>query len=133
MYSETGDFFNHELHLTPTAQPQKHEVLKVMSELIILTACRTLQGQEVRKSMTSRFAKLYEDLDGGFTPINFMFPNLPLPSYRRRDRAQKEMSDFYLDIMRRRREGEGIVGIDTTTELYVETDVGVRCCRRSTT
>ena len=33
-----------------------------------------------------------------------MFPNLPLPSYKRRDIAQKKMSDFYGDIIRRRRE-----------------------------
>jgi sterol 14-demethylase len=111
MYAETAEFFSHELSLTANSRPQTHEVLTMMSELIILTASRTLQGKEVRKSMTTKFAKLYEDLDGGFTPINFMFPNLPLPSYRRRDRAQKEMSDFYLDIMRRRKEGEGEVSL----------------------
>lgn len=33
----------------------------------------------------------------------FMFPNLPLPSYKRRDVAQQKMSDFYGDIIRRRR------------------------------
>ncbi|ORY32583.1 cytochrome P450 [Naematelia encephala] len=107
MYKEATDFFEHELGLTPaTPGPKKLEALKIMSELIILTAGRSLQGKEVRASLNARFASLYEDLDGGFTPLNFMFPNLPLPSYRRRDRAQKEMSDFYLDIIRKRREGE---------------------------
>jgi sterol 14-demethylase len=80
-----------------------------MAELIILTAARTLQGKEVRDNMDSTFAKLYEDLDGGFTPLNFMFPNLPLPSYRRRDKAQKAMSDFYVGIMEKRRAGESDV------------------------
>ena len=80
-----------------------------MAELIILTASRTLQGKEIREAFNAKFAKLFEDLDGGFTPLNFMFPNLPLPSYRRRDRAQKEMSNFYLEIMRKRREGESNV------------------------
>ncbi|KZT52203.1 lanosterol 14-alpha-demethylase [Calocera cornea HHB12733] len=75
-----------------------------MSELTILTASRTLQGSEVRAQMDKSFAHLYMDLDGGFTPINFMFPNLPLPSYRRRDKAQKAMSDFYLSILQKRRE-----------------------------
>lgn len=49
------------------------------------------------------FAQLYHDLDGGFTPLNFVFPNLPLPSYRRRDRAQVAMRNFYLNIIQQRR------------------------------
>jgi len=76
-----------------------------LSEITILTASRTLQGKEVRGSLDKTFAQRYLDLDGGFTPINFMFPNLPLPSYYRRDRAQKAMSDFYVDILRKRMEG----------------------------
>jgi len=103
---ETRTFFKDELKITPADGPKKFDVLKIMQEMIILTASRTLQGKEVRESLNLRFAKLLEDLDKGFTPINFLFPNLPLPSYRRRDRAQKEMSDFYLSIMAKRREGE---------------------------
>ena len=107
MYKETEQFFEHELHFSPSSPgPKKFEVLKIMAELIILTAGRSLQGKEIRESMTAKFARDMEDLDGGFTPLNFMFPNLPLPSYRRRDRAQKAMSDFYLDIMRKRKSGE---------------------------
>lgn len=34
---------------------------------------------------------------------NFVFPNLPLPSYRRRDVAQAKMREFYIDILQRRR------------------------------
>jgi hypothetical protein len=32
------------------------------------------------------------DLGGSFTPLNFMFPNLPLESYRRRGEVHKKMS-----------------------------------------
>lgn len=35
---------------------------------------------------------------------NFVFPNLPLPSYRRRDRAQLKMREFYISILQKRRE-----------------------------
>lgn len=83
--------------------------LKAFSEITILTASRTLQGKEVRAGLDKSFAQLYSDLDGGFTSINFLFPNLPLERYRKRDRAQKAMSDFYVDILRRRREGGGLV------------------------
>lgn len=76
---------------------------KKLAELTILTASRTLQGKEVRSNLDKSFAQLYQDLDGGFTPINFLFPNLPLPSYWRRDRAQQKMSDFYVNIIEKRR------------------------------
>lgn len=76
---------------------------KAMSEMTILTAARTLQGAEIRAALDKRFADLYHDLDNGFKPINWLLPNLPLPSYRRRDRAQQAMSDFYVGIMEKRR------------------------------
>jgi sterol 14-demethylase len=119
MYSEAECFFNDELGFTPGSLPKTFEVFRKMSELIILTASRTLQGKEVRQALNSRFARLFHDLDGGFTPINFMFTNLPLPANRKRDRAQKEMSDFYLDILRKRREGESEVSRGPALEIWV--------------
>ncbi|KAL0954309.1 hypothetical protein HGRIS_003308 [Hohenbuehelia grisea] len=79
------------------------DVVNVLSEITILTASRTLQGKEVRSKLDKTFAGLYNDLDGGFTPLNFLFPNLPLESYRRRDRAHEKMSQFYVDIIQKRR------------------------------
>jgi sterol 14-demethylase len=84
--------------------------LKTLAELTILTASRTLQGKEVRASLDKSFADIYHDLDGGFTPLNFLFPNLPLPSYWRWDRAHKKMSDFYVNIIEnRRRRSEEVI------------------------
>jgi sterol 14-demethylase len=79
------------------------DVLEVLSGLTILTASRTLQGKEVRAGLDSTFAEIYKDLDGGFTPLNFLFPNLPLESYRKRDIAHKKISDFFSAIVRKRR------------------------------
>jgi sterol 14-demethylase len=85
------------------------DVLKVTQEITILTASSTLQGKEVRSNLDATFAQLYTDLDGGFTPLNFMFPNLPLESYRKRDRAQKKMAQFYINIIKARKEGTSTV------------------------
>lgn len=82
---------------------------KIMSELTIYTATRTLQGEEIRNSVDGTFADLYHDLDGGFKPINLLLPGLPLPMNIRRDRAQKKMSDFYVKIIRERREKGHVV------------------------
>ncbi|KAG8893670.1 Lanosterol 14-alpha-demethylase, partial [Tulasnella sp. 403] len=76
---------------------------KALSQITIFTASRTLQGEEVRRGLDASVADLYRDLDGGFTPINFLFPNLPLPSYYRRDRAHKKMSDFYVSVIQKRK------------------------------
>jgi sterol 14-demethylase len=73
--------------------------MDILSQITILTASRTLQGKEVRSGLDKSFSDLYNDLDGGFTPINFLFPHLPLESYRKRDRAQTKMSNFYVDIL----------------------------------
>lgn len=37
---------------------------------------------------------------------NFVFPNLPLPSYRKRDIAQRKMRKVYEDILKARRESD---------------------------
>jgi cytochrome P450 len=56
----------------PTFQAQKGtiDVCPTMAELTIYTASRSLQGKEVREKFDSSFAKLYHDLDMGFSPIN---------------------------------------------------------------
>jgi cytochrome P450 len=74
-----------------------------MSETIIFTASRTLQGKEVRDLMNSTFADYYHDLDMGFSPINFMLPWFPLPHNRRRDAAHQKMIQTYSDIVQKRR------------------------------
>lgn len=82
---------------------------KTLSEITILTASRTLQGPEVRSRLDKTFAQRFHDLDGGFAPVNMLFPNLPLESYKKRDKAQQEMSDFYVDILRDRYAGKSHV------------------------
>lgn len=78
-------------------------VMKTQPEITIFTASRCLCGDEMRKRFDTTFAKLYSDLDKGFTPINFVFPNLPLPHYKQRDFAQQKISQTYLSLINKRR------------------------------
>jgi sterol 14-demethylase len=87
------------------AQTGKIDVCPTMAELTIYTASRSLQGKEVREKFDSSFATLYHDLDMGFSPINFMLPWAPLPHNRRRDHAQRKMTQTYMDIVKERRKG----------------------------
>ncbi|KAL6451155.1 ERG11 Lanosterol 14-alpha demethylase [Candida maltosa Xu316] len=79
-------------------------VMKTQPEITIFTASRSLFGDEMRKQFDRSFAQLYADLDKGFTPVNFVFPNLPLPHYWKRDAAQQKISAHYMKEIKRRRE-----------------------------
>ncbi|CAL1716454.1 unnamed protein product [Somion occarium] len=93
------------------------DVLHAISEITILTASRTLQGKEVRDALDKTYAQVYADLDGGFTPLHWLFPHLPLPSYRKRDAAHKKMSQFYIDIIQKRRESGNQSEVDMIAAL----------------
>lgn len=79
------------------------EVMHTQPEITIFTALRTLLGDEMRSRFDTTFAQLYADLDKGFTPINFVFPHLPLPQYWKRDAAQQKISRTYMDLIQERR------------------------------
>ena len=79
------------------------ELPPIMAQITLFTASRSLQGIEVRDKLDSTFAKLYHDLDDGFQPINFMLPWFPLPQNRRRNIAQRKMTQIYTDIIKTRR------------------------------
>jgi sterol 14alpha-demethylase len=83
------------------------DIPKTMAQITLFTASRSLQGKEIREKLNSTYAELYHDLDDGFTPLNFMLPWAPLPQNRRRDIAQKKMTQLYTDIIRARRENGG--------------------------
>ncbi|KAL4785243.1 cytochrome P450 [Aspergillus varians] len=78
-----------------------------MAELTIFTAGSALQGEEVRKKLTTEFADLFHDLEKGFTPINFILPWAPLPQNRKRDIAHARMREIYEDIINERRKNTG--------------------------
>lgn len=83
------------------------DTVAAMSEITIFTASRSLQGREVREKFDSSFADLFHDLDMGFSPLNFLVPWAPLPHNRKRDAANKKITDTYTSIIRARREVKG--------------------------
>jgi sterol 14alpha-demethylase len=83
------------------------QIAPIMAQMTLFTASRCLQGKEVREKLDSSFAILYHDLDDGFQPINFMLPWMPLPQNKRRDAANRRMTQIYADIIKARRERKG--------------------------
>uniref|UniRef100_A0A7M4F4F4 Lanosterol 14-alpha demethylase n=1 Tax=Crocodylus porosus TaxID=8502 RepID=A0A7M4F4F4_CROPO len=99
---ETKDYFK------SWGQNGERNLFEALSELIILTASHCLHGKEIRSLLNEKVAQLYADLDGGFTHAAWLLPGwLPLPSFRRRDRAHREIKNiFYKVIQKRRQSGE---------------------------
>ncbi|KAI9028354.1 lanosterol 14-alpha demethylase [Phycomyces nitens] len=93
------------------------DAYSTFSKLIICTASRCLMGKEIRAALHEGVADLYYDLDQGFQPINFMFPNLPLPSYRRRDAAREKMTELFSKIIQRRKAENDNSNIDLLQAL----------------
>ncbi|KAK4703068.1 hypothetical protein P7C70_g3147, partial [Phenoliferia sp. Uapishka_3] len=103
IHGEVIDYFSKTVFENDVKSVKQMDAFTTSSEITICTATATLQGKEIRAGMDKSFADLYHDLDGGFTPLNFVFPNLPLPSYKRRDVAQLKMREFYIGILEKRR------------------------------
>ncbi|KAM3679322.1 lanosterol 14-alpha demethylase [Ammospiza nelsoni] len=82
-------------------------LFEALSELIILTASHCLHGKEIRGLLDEKVAQLYADLDGGFTHAAWLLPGwLPLPSFRRRDRAHREIKNIFYKVIQKRRKSE---------------------------
>ncbi|XP_061616963.1 lanosterol 14-alpha demethylase isoform X1 [Phyllopteryx taeniolatus] len=88
----------------------QRNLFEALSELIILTASNCLHGKEIRGLLDEHVAQLYADLDGGFSHAAWLLPGwLPLPSFRKRDKAHREIKNiFYKVIQKRRSSGEKI-------------------------
>lgn len=85
------------------------DLLVAMNELTTFIASRCLIGHEFRQNLSTEFAHLYHDLEGGLNLVAFFKPNLPLPSFKRRDRARIRMAELISQIIadRRRSGAEG--------------------------
>jgi sterol 14alpha-demethylase len=74
------------------------------------TSSRCLLGQEFREGMTEEFAAVYHDLEKGVTPLAYINAHLPIPSFRKRDKARVRMVEMITGVIRARlrdrRQGE---------------------------
>ena len=61
------------------------------AKLTNFTSAHCLLGPEFRNDLTAEFATVYYDLEKGIHPIGYLNPYLPIPSFRRRDRARARL------------------------------------------
>jgi sterol 14-demethylase len=83
------------------------DLLEFTKELTLYTASHCLLGAEFRYELNRDFVEIYGDLEQGINPIAYVFPYLPLPVFRRRDRALIRLRALVAEIMEKRtRRGE---------------------------
>jgi sterol 14-demethylase len=97
------------------------DLVVAMNDLTVFIASRCLVGDEFRHALSREFAHLYHDLEGGINLVAFFNPNLPLPAFRRRDRARRRTVELVSRIIARRRAG-GLAGEDFLQTLMTARD-----------
>ena len=68
------------------------DLLDFTAELTTYTSSHCLLGSEFRRSMNEEFARVYGALEKGVNAIAYVNPYLPLPVFRRRDRARARLA-----------------------------------------
>jgi sterol 14-demethylase len=82
------------------------DLLDFFAELTIYTSSACLIGKPFREQLTPEFAHVFHDLERGTDAIAYVNAQLPIPSFRTRDRARRRLVDLVSGIMRAR-EHEG--------------------------
>ncbi|MDH4283414.1 MAG: cytochrome P450, partial [Myxococcales bacterium] len=96
------------------------EVCEFFGTLTNFTSSRCLLGDEFRNEMSEEFARVYQDLEAGIVPLAYIHAHLPIPAFRKRDRARARLGEMVSTIIERRRR-EGIHCEDFTQTLMEST------------
>jgi sterol 14-demethylase len=79
------------------------DFVELTRTLTSFTSSRCLLGKEFREGMSEEFARVYHDLEGGVTPLAYIDAHLPIPSFKKRDRARVRMVEMISSIVRDRK------------------------------
>jgi len=75
------------------------DLLDFTAELTTDTSSHCLLGSEFRHGMNEEFARVYGALERGVNAIAYVNPYLPLPVFRRRDRARARLVEMITEII----------------------------------
>lgn len=80
-------------------------LVPAVTELVAAVSSRCLLGHEMRRTMGSDTVGLYRDMASGMRLAGLLNPRLPLPSFRRRDRARRRIAQKLQQVIDARRSG----------------------------
>jgi sterol 14-demethylase len=78
------------------------DLLDFFGELTLYTSSACLIGPEFRDELSPEYWPLFQDLELGTDAIAYVNPYLPIPSFRKRDRARKRLAALVQDVIDRR-------------------------------
>ena len=78
-----------------------YEYTKVLTNF---TSSTCLIGKDFREDMTDEFARVYSDLERGITPLAYLNAHLPIPSFRKRDKARVRLVEMITQMIKQRRQ-----------------------------
>jgi sterol 14-demethylase len=84
------------------------DVYEYTKALTTFTSSTCLLGRKFREEMTDEFARVYGDLERGITPVAFLNAHLPLPSFRKRDRARARLVEMISSTIQERRRANAL-------------------------
>ena len=70
------------------------DLLEFFAELTIYTSSAALVGPEFREELGPELVPLFADLERGTDPLAYVHANLPIASFRARDRARKQLAAY---------------------------------------
>lgn len=80
------------------------EACSFFGMLTNFTSSSCLLGTEFRNEMSEEFAKVYYDLERGIVAWGYIHPYLPIPAFRRRDRARARLGEMVSEIVEKRKQ-----------------------------
>jgi sterol 14-demethylase len=89
------------------------DLLDFFSELTLYTSSACLIGRQFREELSSEYYRVFYELEQGTDAIAYVNPNLPLPVFRKRDRARARLVALLTEVFERRAAREG-----TERELF---------------
>ena len=82
------------------------DLLDFFSELTLYTSSACLIGPEFREELGPEYVPVFHELEKGTDAFAYVNPYLPLPAFRKRDRARRELVAMLGEVFeRRKREG----------------------------
>ncbi len=79
------------------------DIYQYMQTLTSFTSSHCLLGHEFRNEMNEEFARIYHALERSIVPLAYFNAQLPLPTFRKRDKARARLGEMVSEIVNRRR------------------------------
>jgi sterol 14alpha-demethylase len=96
------------------------DIYEYMQTLTSFTSSHCLLGHEFRDEMSEEFARVYHALERSIVPLAYLNAHLPIPKFRKRDKARARLGEMVSQIVNRRR-ASGHVGEDFMQTLMEAT------------